>query len=161
MLNFNFHKIISIIALAFSLFFVNTANAQLELKTNPFLFAFGPVTMAAEVGVNRNVGVELASYFDPADNYIVYLNGKYYLNERKGIDGFHIGAFTGVANEEFGLGFLLGYKWTSRHNIVFELGGGLGRTLSVWDEDNILPYLRLDVGYRFQFKKSVNTKSDN
>lgn len=114
------------------------------------------------------------------------LAGKYYFMPDRGGDFFYIGAYTrfsnidvdievGSTNEGTGkysraaIGFMTGFKWVSNQNIVFEVGGGIGRTIShqlsligggqiVEDRDiNLIsiPVINLDarliltVGYRF------------
>jgi hypothetical protein len=138
-----------------------TAHAQLnmEVKTNPFVFPFGPMTIATEVGIKSQIGLELAAYFHPKKSTeIVYLVGKYYFKEDANIKGFHIGLFGGQYNDNTGLGFLVGHKFVSSHNIFMEVGAGVGRALNAGSDDIVLPYLRLDVGYHFSLGKSGTQK---
>ena len=55
-----------------------------------------------------------------------------------------------------GVGFLIGYKWISRKNILFEIGAGLGRSFT--EDDYLLGYGKLHMGYRFGKKVSGPTK---
>ncbi len=107
------------------------------------------------------------------------LAGKYYFMPSRGGDYFYVGAYTRFSNMDVdvevlttnrgtgkysraAVGLMAGFKWVSTQNIVFELGGGVGRTvshqLSALDRDiNLIaiPIINLDarliltVGYRF------------
>ncbi len=74
--------------------------------------------------------------------------GKYYFNAKIKADGFHIGLFTGFANEDvgIGIGFLAGHKVISNNGVIFEFGLWAGRSTASSD---LIGYFKLNVGYRF------------
>lgn len=165
-------------------------QAQTELKINPLGLLFSSPDLSAEFGVAENIGIEpfigvsFLKLTVDGDGYksngLGYgVNGKYYFSPDKGIDKFYSGIYmrggnskyTGQGNNSgdsfsrnyFGVGLSLGYKWVSRQNIVFDLGGGIGRkflnkyTNASSSSVNVsdIPLLNLDgffrfgVGYRF------------
>lgn len=118
--------------------------AQTEVKISPVPLLFGLVAVSVEQGFSPSFGADLGlAYYDEA--FGVTLAGKYYFNPEDGIDKFHIGAFAAVQDASPGIGFLVGYKWLSVKNVVFELGLGLGRSF----EGGVVGYGKFHVGYRF------------
>lgn len=175
----------------------STAFAQIELKINPIGAIFSSPDVSAEFAVKDNIGIE--PYFGASwykltiDNqdfkstgvgYGFY--GKYYFSPEKGIDKFYAGVYLRGGSSNFkadsvgssasfkrnrmGAGLALGYKWVSRNNVIFEVGGGIGRKLyskysneqgSVNIADipilNIDGYFKFSVGYRFGGGESADT----
>lgn len=126
-------------------------SAQTEIKLSPIPLLFGYVAVSVEQGIGPSFGLDGSFYYIEDVNGI-NLAAKYYFNPEKGIDKFHVGAFVGAQESAPGLGFLLGYKWVSTKNIIFELGAGLGRSF----DDEVLGYGKFHLGYRFGKKsKSV------
>jgi hypothetical protein len=180
-------KLFFVIALICS--FINL-NAQTELKINPLGLLFLSPDVAAEFAVSENVGIEPTigvSWFQltvdgekfKSTGLSYGAQGKYYFGPEKGIDKFFAGIYTrggqskfsnttaGATSETFsrnrlGAGVTLGYKWVSSHNVVFELGAGIGRKIfnKVSNADkgvnvsnipvlNLDGFFRFNVGYRF------------
>lgn len=133
-------------------------SAQAEIKLSPIPLLFGYVAASFEYGFTPSFGLDGDFYFIE-DLSAVSLSAKYYFNPDKGIDKFHVGAFVGAAESAPGLGFLLGYKWVSNKNILFELGLGVGRSL----DDGVIGYGKFHMGYRFGKKsaKVPNTSGSN
>ncbi len=133
--------------LAFALFaYVSNLSAQTEIKLSPVPLLFGYVAASVEQGLSESFGVEGDVYF--IEDFLGgSLSGKYYFEPARGIDKFHVGAFIGI-QEAIGVGFLLGYKWLSRKNVIFEIGAGVGRSF----DDGVIGYGKLHLGYRFEKK---------
>lgn len=126
--------------------YISNLSAQTEIKLSPFPLLFGFVAASVEQGVSASFGVEADIVF--IEDYVGgNLSGKYYFEPERGIDKFHVGGFIGI-NETIGVGFLLGYKWVSRKNVIFEIGAGVGRSF----DDGVIGYGRLHLGYRFEKK---------
>ncbi|MFK8008976.1 MAG: hypothetical protein AB8H03_21620 [Saprospiraceae bacterium] len=132
-------------------------NAQVEFKFNPPAALFGLFQLGLEFPIGTDFGVEPELIFAVSDGDIgvgLLLHGKYYFNPDFGSDKIYIGALTGIlggGGDTFAaFGFEVGYKWMGKRNILFELGGGIGRATS---EFGVLPYGRLMVGYRFPKKE--------
>lgn len=122
-------------------------QAQTEVKLSPLALIAGVGYVSLEHGVSDDFGVELNLY-GGGDFFGGHLSAKYYFNPHMGLDRFHIGAFggSGFSDGNVGIGFLLGSKIISRKNVLFEFGGGLGRS---FDGEGGVGFLKLDVGYRF------------
>jgi len=123
-------------------------NGQTEIKISPVPLLFGYVAASVEQAIYPSFGIDGDFYFIE-ETAGVNVSAKYYFNPVRGIDKFHVGAFVGAADTAPGVGFLIGYKWISNKNVVFELGGGVGRSF----DDNILGYFKFHLGYRFNKKK--------
>lgn len=119
-------------------------SAQTEVKVSPIPLLFGYVAASVEQGFNPSFGLDASLYYIE-ESWGGNLSAKYYFNPEKGIDKFHVGAFLGAQESAPGLGFLLGYKWVSTKNVIFELGGGLGRSF----DDTVLGYGKFHIGFRF------------
>ncbi len=178
-------------ALLFTAIFTQVATAQIEVKINPVGLLFSRVSANVEFVVSDDFGVEGSPFIDflsldlgDGDKYKTFSTGlmgagKYYFGPRDGADRFYAGAYlrfrggkytveNGDDSDSFtrtrlAVGLLTGYKWVSRKNVVFEIGFGLGRSIT----DNIktndgfsedvadIPLVnfdfigRLAVGYRF------------
>lgn len=151
-------KLFLITLLAFTAF---QAKAQFEIKLSPIPLLFGSVAFSVEGAVSESFGLDgdLLLLTDDFSDPVLGANfsGKYYFNPSKGIDRFHVGVFIGGIIQESvpGLGFLLGYKWVSKKNVIFELGGGIGRSL---DGDSVLGYGKLHLGYRFNGKNKTKSQ---
>ena len=131
------------------------AAAQTEVKISPLPLLFGGIAASLEFGTSRDFGIDADLYFiDGSGGGNV--SAKYYLTPNYGLDQFHIGGFVGAREEAVGVGFLIGYKWISRKNILFEIGAGLGRSFT--EDDYLLGYGKLHMGYRFGKKVSGPTK---
>ena len=170
--------------------FICKIQAQTELKINPLGLLFSSPDLSVEFAVAENIGIEpfigvsFLKLTVDGDGYksngLGYgVNGKYYFNPDKGIDKFYAGIYMRGGNSKytgqgsnsgdsfsrnyFGVGLSLGYKWVSRQNIVFDLGGGIGRKFLNKYSDasssnvdissipllNIDAFFRFGVGYRF------------
>lgn len=173
-------------------------SAQTELKINPIGALFSSPDLSAEFGVKDNIGIEPyigASWYNLTVSDTKFkstgvgygLNGKYYFSPDKGIDKFYAGIYlrggsstfksdsTG-SNDSFkrnrlGAGLSLGYKWVSRNNVIFEVGGGLGRkiyskysneagTVNIADIPilNIDGFFKFAIGYRFGGGEATTSK---
>lgn len=163
-------------------------HAQSEIKINPLGLLFSSPDISAEFAVQDNIGIEakvgisylkytLGSEQFKSSGATVGGQGKYYFNPSDNIDGFYAGLYLRGGNNKFTSsvsatnaysrtyfagGLSTGYKWVSRNNIVFEIGGGLGKNfmyklkgdggnvdLASIPLVNIDGFIRLDVGYRF------------
>lgn len=158
------------------------ANAQTEIKINPLGLLFGSPDVSAEFGLGSSAGLEpfigfTSRKFIGGDVKLTALNAgasfKYYFNPHRGIDRFYAGVYTRFNNgnvkdliseteggyTRLSLGLLIGQKWVSRKNIVFELAFGVGRAFinDVKDDNGDITDFnfdvdfmgRLAVGYRF------------
>ncbi len=135
----------------FAILFSCAASAQFELKSNPIALIFGVPTIAAEYGIRDNIGIELYGVVFPEEAAgIAFLSGKYYFNPREGLDRFNVGVFLGAGPGAFGGGFQIGQKIVAKKGLIFEFGIGAGRGI---ENSPFIPYLRLDLGYRFKKKK--------
>ena len=173
------------IILTFSLCILGlfSANAQTELKINPLGLLFGSPDVSAEFGLSEATSVEPFIGFTSRNNSFYgdakynALNAgasfKYFFNPHRGIDRFYAGAYTrfntgkweidseSLTSQRLSVGLLIGQKWVSRKNIIFELAFGAGRAFLNKIEDGstgedygeLLFDLdimgRLAVGYRF------------
>lgn len=163
------------------------SNAQIDLKINPLGALFSSPDVSAEFNISESIGVE-ASVGIAFPKYTVNGEefktngfgllgaGKYYFGPEDGCDKFFAGLYaryastTGsssvsddeVSNTRVGAGLLIGYKWVSNKNIIFEIDAGFGRAfvndyeLSSGDSTDLsdIPLLNFDgvfrlmVGYR-------------
>ncbi|MFT6320313.1 MAG: hypothetical protein ACJAT4_001236 [Granulosicoccus sp.] len=141
----------------FILFFVFSCslqiNAQVEFKLNLPAALFGFFQTGLEFPIGNDFGVETELIFFAIDGEVgggVLVHGKYYFNPDYGSDKIYIGILTGGlggGGDSFAaFGFEVGYKWIGKRNILFEIGGGVGRATA---DINVLPYGRLMLGYRF------------
>lgn len=137
-------KLILTLVLFYSAF---SLNAQTEVKINPFFLLFEGFQIGVEQIVSNDWGID-GDLFVAAGGAYMTVAGKYYFNPKIKADGFHIGLFTGFADEDFGIGigFLGGYKVLSKKGVIFEFGLGLGRSTGT---TSAIPYFKLNVGYRF------------
>jgi hypothetical protein len=151
-----------IFILIISLMAIKSATAQsVELKINPIFMPFNLWQINAEFLLNDDIGIEPGVIFAPeGEGAIFSVLGKYYFAPDKGNDKFHIGMFFNYLADDGtddgpGLGFYVGYKWLSKRNITFEIGGGLGRNFgnSKNDDSQITGLGQLSVGYRFNSAK--------
>lgn len=127
-----------------SLFFAKSINAQSEIKLSPVILG-GVGMVSFEYGFNENVGVEMI-LLAASGGAGAAVSGKYYLNPNRGLDRFHLGMFLGTGTDLGpGFGFLFGTKMVSEKGLLFEVGIGLGRTF----DGGVIPYFKLDFGYRF------------
>jgi hypothetical protein len=128
--------------------FLSPLSAQTDLKISPVALLFERLAFSAEFGVGRGddfgLDVDLIIYSGPISYNV---SGKYYFQPKRGLDGFHIGAFAGNLGDEdsFGLGFLAGFKAVSLKRVVFEVGLGVGRSFISY---GAIGYGKLHVGYR-------------
>lgn len=149
----------SIFILIFIFSFNAKSNAQVEVKLNPPLALFGLFQLGIEFPMKTNFGFETeVIFFAIEENFGAGLiaHGKYYFNPDFGSDKFYAGLFAGgfggERNKIAGFGFETGFKWIGGRNILFEIGGGVGRVYSD-GESEVVPYGRLMLGYRFSKKK--------
>jgi hypothetical protein len=186
-----------LLALFVTVFSLSTAWAQIELKINPIGALFKSPDISAEFAVNKDIGIEPylgANWYKlEGDNKTFKSNGvgygifgKYYFAPEKGIDNFYAGVYlkggssdfsndsanivTGFHRNRLSAGLSLGYKWVSQKNVVFEVGGGLGRKIfNKFSNElgsvniaklpilNIDGYIKFAVGYRFGGGNSSST----
>ena len=144
---------LTIFILSFLLGLNVQSNAQVEVKLNPPAALFGFFQTGIEFPIGTDFGFETELIFFAIDGEVgggLLLHGKYYFNPDFGSDKIYIGALAGALGgdgDSFGaFGFEVGYKWVGKRNILFEIGGGVGRATS---DFGVLPYGRLMVGYRF------------
>lgn len=129
-------------------------NAQVELKINPIGLLFGGPDLSADIALNHDNSLEPFIGFYNNSNILGTdwdyhsiqggLSYKYYFNpNEKGTDRFYVGAYTryrhanleqrtdstsySAMTDKMALGLLIGQKWVSRKNVVFELELGVGR----------------------------------
>lgn len=121
-------------------------QAQTELKISPIALIFGYPAISVEQQLTESFGLD-ADVFLLDGFFGANLSGKYYFDPVRGIDKFHVGLFMGV-QEVPGIGFLAGYKFLSRKNVVFELGLGIGRSF----DGGAVGYGKVHLGYRFNKK---------
>jgi hypothetical protein len=127
------------------IFAIYSASAQTEIKVCPIAVLFGVFAGSAETAVSESFGLD-GDVIALSDFFGFNISGKYYFNPVRRIDGFHIGMYGGnIADGSMGVGFLIGYKWLSRKNVLFELGIGGGRSF----EGAGSVYGKAHVGYRF------------
>jgi hypothetical protein len=150
-----------ILVLSFSLNLQMNAQAEFELSTNPIFLLIpetGIIPLSLEAIVNADWGAGMDAAIGTSGGGYIYASAKHYFNPEKGGDKFYLGLFAGGANflDEvgYGLGFMAGYKWMSQSGITFELAGGLGRDFT--GNVGFLPYGKLNVGYRFGYKKKAD-----
>lgn len=167
-------------------------NAQGEVRINPVGLLFGSPDLSGEYIVSPDFGAELTmsletgtwgvvtydDYEAKKSGFGVMLAGKYYFSPEDDADRFYAGLYMrnksyAVDSDEDGYvygykrsstsaGLILGYKWVSHRNVVFEIGAGFGRAFSdkiTWTNedgsDNLDMSIRVDafsrlaVGYRF------------
>ena len=130
-----------------------------EVTTNPLGLLFLPdaffLPVSAEFIINENFGAGAEALLIASDGFfgaIVYGSAKYYFNPKYGADRFYVGSYLGGARlleaNGFGLGFMIGQKWVSSKNIVFDLaiGGGRDFTRGI----GFLPYAKVNIGYRLE-----------
>lgn len=155
-----------------------------EVKTAPLKMILGGFGIGADFCLNDNISVEgILQYKDRQviDRKVISLQGfgKYYLNSRKGADGFYFGPYLKMQHRTFGadifsdsstekrlaLGMISGYKLVSDAGVLIEFTAGFGNNLvSKWESSNsnvnastinrndTVGYdyiLRLSLGYRF------------
>ncbi|MBL7826520.1 MAG: DUF3575 domain-containing protein [Saprospiraceae bacterium] len=164
------------------LFAAMNLNAQTEVKINPLGLLFGSPDVSAEFRLSNSAGLEPFVGFTSKNwaggdlKYTAVNAGaafKYYFNPQRGFDRFYAGAYTRfnngtvrdvISDSEGGytrlsLGFMIGQKWVSKKNVVFELGFGVGRAFinNLNDDDGTIADFtfdldlmgRLAIGYRF------------
>jgi hypothetical protein len=148
-----------ILVFSLSLNIQSTAQTQFEVSTNPIFILVpeaGVIPISVEAIFNDDWGAGIDAALGSNLGYI-YTSAKHYFNPSKGGDKFYLGAFAGGAGADdigYGLGFMAGYKWMSQSGVTFELAGGLGRDFT--GNIGVLPYGKLNVGYRFGYKKRAN-----
>lgn len=120
------------------------ASAQFEVKLSPVALLFGAAAVSVEMGLSPSFGLDLDGIIADGGGG-VNLSGKYYFNPQMGLDRFHVGAFLGTLGDAPGVGFLAGVKLLSRHNVLFEIGLGAGRSF----DGGAVGYGKLHLGYRF------------
>ncbi|MEZ4925007.1 MAG: hypothetical protein R3A50_01930 [Saprospiraceae bacterium] len=131
------------------------ANAQVDVEISPLPLIFKVYTLSVEVPAAKKLGINGDVYFTPGfsiiidKGYIANLSFKYYFNPKGKIDRFHVGSFMGTGSElNLALGALIGYKFVSRKNIIFEIGFGLGQDL-IKKVEAVTVYGKFHIGYRF------------
>ncbi len=184
-------KTLLVVVLVFN-FVTTVAQVEVKLNPFGLLFGSpdlsGEYFVAPRFGTELTLSAEMGKYttlssdnFNPRKSgFGVMASGKYYFNpsEDKPCSGFYAGVYIRMkdfkvtdSNNDFdafnrsiiGTGFLLGQKWVSSNGMMYELVGGLGRTLSeknefinnqgTVDTDDtklgIDGILRFSIGYRF------------
>ncbi len=186
-----------LLALCVAVLTLSTVWSQTELKINPIGALFSSPDVSAEFGIKNNIGIEPyigfgwpkltvdgTTYKGKGMGY--GLNGKYYFTPEQGLDKFYggiylrggsttfsadsIGKTNSFNRNRLGVGLSLGYKWVSRNNVIFEIGGGIGRKIYskyTFESNTVnvakIPLLNIDgffkfaVGYRFGGTASADT----
>ena len=167
-------------------------QAQVDATISPVSLLWGDFNVSADFAVKENFSIEAnlgyrrGTFFGLLEKREVIpatILGKYYFNPEKGADGFYAGGFIRYVNRSFeatatvdtlesqkvsfsrnrvGLGFNLGYKVVSQKGFVFDIGGGIGRsvfqntTLEAEGEELEVPewgktigFVKIGIGYRF------------
>ena len=172
------------LTIAFCVLGILGLNAQTELKINPLGLLFGSPDVSAEFGLTNSASLEPFLGFTSRKTNLgssdwkynavnAGLSFKYFFNPHRGIDRFYAGIYTRfntgtwtfdtdkLTSQRLSLGLLIGQKWVSKRNIVFELALGAGRAFlnNIEDGTNGEDYGsllfdldvmgRLAVGYRF------------
>lgn len=172
--------ILSFVILSFCAF----SQQSLELKSNPLPVLIEDgflLPISAEYIVNPKLGIELdiigagfrasgsgGSLF--GGGAIIYGSARHYFSPKKGGDRFYVVFFAGgmgIYTEgwvygypyrdlqtTFGGGPITGYKWVFNKNILLDVGIGLGAGTGTSGGLDALPYAKLHLGYRFNFKKN-------
>lgn len=104
-------------------------NAQTDVSLSPFGLLIPALVFSVEGLIGNDAGLE--GYLLAAEGgFGLYANGSYYLNSKRGHDGFKIGFFVGgFTNGGVGPGFSFGYKTVSEKGLLFDVGLGLGHFL--------------------------------
>ena len=138
----------SILILALFISAPSLLKAQTDVSVSPFGLLVPALVLTVEHPIAEYMGLE--GYLLAAEGGgAVNLNARYYLNTKRGYDGFNIGFFVGGATDiGVGPGFAFGYKTVSSRGLLFDVGFGLGRSLT--GSGVVLPYGKLNFGYRFQ-----------
>jgi len=180
-----------LLTILFACFFVG-AYAQIDVKINPLGLLFGSPDLSADFAlsdkfsVEGGLGLNLGKFSINDVSYkrngvSFFAAGRTYFNPEAGADKFGLGIYARAKNirskvdvgesannytrNRFALGFMVGWKWVSDSNIVFEIDLGAGRafvnkikyddpdasTLNIDDIPslNIDVLVRFAVGYRF------------
>ncbi len=188
--------------IAFSVLVFN-CQAQVDVKINPIGLLFSNANLAAEFGTNRfgvepSIGLSYDNPLLPDNNFSSIghsygFKGKYYFKPQKDFVGLYTGMYlrgeqtdftsknsyvvATYSREFWAIGYVLGYKWVTKRNIVFDFDAGLGRKLmykktepitnfngaSIYEtqsfESPVLDgYFRFAVGYRFGGNKSEKNR---
>lgn len=167
--------------------------AQVDAKINPIGTIFGSPKLSVEVSPGEKFGIEanIGAIFNFAglgiinynvnevsfkrNGYTGFLAGKYYFNEKRGMDGLSVGLYSKLknvnykaevedqVNENFdrnrvALGFIVSQKWVSDNNLVFSIDAGIGRSIINkfnYDDEanssvniNTIPFLNVDGVFR-------------
>lgn len=124
-------------------------NAQTDVSISPFGLLIPAFVGTVEIPIANSMGLE-GYVLAVEGGGVVNLNARYYLTPKRGHDGFNIGMFVGGGTDlGVGPGFSFGYKTVSERGVIFDVGFGLGRSLTD-DFGGPLPYGKLNFGYRFQ-----------
>ncbi len=129
-----------------------------EIKANPVRFFYKEFDISSELLLPYNFAIEGQMNFDREEIDIIEIDGresthdggvfsagaaiKYYLGNKRGWDRFYLGGYgryrkgvyevykdaVNMDQERVAFGGMAGFKWVTKHNIVFEIGAGLGRT---------------------------------
>jgi hypothetical protein len=148
----------------------NVSKAQLEVTTNPIGLLMEAYTLSVDYNINEKFSFGLEGAFVNIESEMNFFYGtaKFHpFSTEKGSNRFYIGVFSGQSSykdynyykptlsrtvTQVGVGFMAGYKAVSRRNIVFDLGIGLGKGWGSDDWIQLLPYLKINLGYRFNVK---------
>ncbi len=141
----------------FMVFFIEL-NAQVDLKINPIGTLFKQPEITLDFAITDNFSVETGIGYNGGNFSIDGIEyersgfkataiARTYFRPEDGADKFGIGLYTRYANKEgevkdsqdaginnytqerLTVGFLTGWKWVSRNNILLELGVGVGRAM--------------------------------
>lgn len=165
-------KLLKLTAVAILLSIMHV-NAQTEVKINPLGLLFGSPDLSAEFGLSHSASLEPFIGFtsrkttlgDSGWKYNALNAGasfKYFFNPQRGIDRFYAGVYTRFNNgswtydneklgyQRLSLGLLIGQKWVSKKNVVFELALGAGRAF-LTNLDKTSSGESLSLGYGVDF----------
>lgn len=175
---------------------VSTALAQFELKVNPVGALFSHPDISMEYRVAKSFGIEgmlfmnsrlyriLEGDYRNKRGFGMRMSGKYYFDSDSNIERWYTGIYSKyfkgegsgysdisfsekVKSTRFSIGFLFGYKWVSKHNILFEMNAGIGRAFlanldysdgtsrNLSDDSSLRADFvgTISIGYRFGKKK--------
>lgn len=158
--------------------FTFQSNAQLEITTAPLGLLTNSYTLSADyyISPDWSFGGDMRSRnFLGNKKSMFYANAKHYFNPFGEAKRYYVGVFAGVHNHQnwnffdnnnemisdFGGGFIGGYKLVSRKNIVLDVALGAGRAFSEnSSEINLMPYWKLNLGYKFTTPKDKKISSE-
>lgn len=149
----------SFIALTFIIITSFNLSSQVDIGANPVALLWEAGLLSVDIGLVNDWGIK-SDIALIEDFKALSIGAANYLVPRYGNDGFYIGSF--IALGDFaGIGFLGGYKIITQRKIMAEVGFGIGRNFGGKFGETVIPWGRLNVGYRFgkASKNGLNRES--